>query len=842
MRFMFERRAGWSAAILGLVMFSAQAQESSGDAGSTPAGDSAAAEPSSASPAEPSAPAQDAAAPPASEPAPQESSADAGSPPADAAAPEPAPEPYATIPVASAPEPEPEPMKEKGTGTMLPEIIVTATKREQPIRKIAGTMTALDGEDLEKMGAREMEDYLRLVPGITMQEGDTNSSRTISIRGIGPQPGGNVTTGVLIDNVAMTDPYASYLVPDLDPFDLHDLEVLKGPQGTLFGAGALNGAIRYVLNKPKLDVTEGKAFGNYLTLAHGGAGVNYGAMLNVPIGETIALRGAGMTQKLPGLYDDINANGKHDIDADDGGKHMYRVLGAWQPTDKFKADVFFLRQHNHRNDLSIANNPDGEFTRTITPGPSHSIQEFEIMNLDLRYDFDWFSVVSETSRSKKFQDINYDGSAVAPPAAELGIETLRLHAHAHTLALSQELRLVSPSWSDSPWVWLVGGYFNKYTAHVFLNAPIANTAILASLIGPGGLIPDLPIGLPINLVPNGDGLSAQNVRYEPLQATETSLFGELTRKLFDDDIELTFGARLYKERLFVDPVLEGADAPYGDQIGFGDPQDMRAKGFNPKGSIKWQATHDILIYTTAARGFQFGGVNAPAPIPSDNVYSLSFKPSTIWSYELGTRTDWFSKTLQFDLTGFYINWTDMQLRQDVPSGNTDYIGNVGKARSKGIESSLRWLTPVPGVMLTNSASYIRATVVKPYTTSDGVMIPEGQELPASPHLQTSTSLAYTMYLGAFTGGASVTYSYTGKAWNSVVHEGRIYDYGVLDAGLTFNAERWPMSPELGLNVGNILDRRAYVGSRHIREGSVVLDELVNYNKPRAITARVTLRF
>jgi len=108
---------------------------------------------------------------------------------------------------------------------------------------------------------------------VTLQEGDNDTSRTISIRGVGPQSGGliinnqNATTGVLLDDVSLTDPYGSFLIPDLDPFDLHDLEVLKGPQGTLFGAGALNGAIRYVLNKHQSGVTETKGFANYLKLS-----------------------------------------------------------------------------------------------------------------------------------------------------------------------------------------------------------------------------------------------------------------------------------------------------------------------------------------------------------------------------------------------------------------------------------------------------------------------------------------------------------------------------------------------------------------------------------------------
>ncbi|HZP12415.1 MAG TPA: TonB-dependent receptor [Nevskiaceae bacterium] len=791
--------------------------------------------------------AQEEAPPPASQPAPEEQQA----PPAEQAPPassDGAPQPYPqTVPVPPPAEPKPEVAKD-APKAQLSEVVVTATKREQSMRKIPATINVIKGEDLENMGARELEDYLKLIPGITMQEGDTNQSRAIAIRGIAPQPNGNVTTGVLVDDVAMSDPYASYLVPDLDPFDLKDLEVLKGPQGTLFGAGALNGAIRYVLNKPKLGVTEGRLFANYLTLEpNGGAGVNYGGAINVPLGETFALRAVGMKQTLPGLYDDVNANGKNDIDADRGDKNMWRVLAQWKPIEAFTANAFFLKQHNNRDDLSVANSPNGpppngEFIRTDTPGPSTAVQEFEIANLDLRYDFDWFTLISETSRSKKFQDINYDGSAVADPAAEQGVQSLRLHIHAHTLALSEELRLASPASSDSNWVWLVGGYYNKYTAHFFLNAPVANTAILAPILGPGGLIPNLPIALPINLVPNGDGLSAQNIRYEPLQATEMSLFGELTRKLFDKQVEATLGARLYKERLYGQPVLEGGTAPYGNLIHYADAQNMYAKGFNPKASLKWQATKDLLFYSTVARGFQFGGINVPAPLPSDNTYPLSYKPSTIWSYEIGTRTDWLAHTLQADATVFYIDWTDMQLRQDTQSGNTDYVSNVGKARSMGVESAIRWLTPIPGLMLTNNTSYIRATVQKEYTTSDGDDIPKGQELPASPHVQTSTQLAYKLFFSAFSVAPSVTFSYIGGAWSNVQHETRIFGYGVLDAGLTFMAPQWPMQPEIGVSGSNLLDRRAYNGARFLHVGDTTIDELVNYNKPRAITARVMLRF
>lgn len=749
------------------------------------------------------------------------------------------PETLDTIPVPEAPEPLPETSPPRD-GTQIAEVVVTATKREESARKIAGTVNVLDGEQLEALGAREMDDYLRYVPGVTLQEGDNNSSRTISIRGIGPQPGANTTTGVLIDNVSMSDPYASYLVPDLDPFDLHDLEVLKGPQGTLFGAGALNGAIRYVLNQPRLGVVEGKAFANYQSISQGGDAMSYGAALNVPVGERAALRGVGVWQDLPGLYDDINANGKDDKDADRGDKKMWRVQGLWQPVDRLSLSAFYLKQDNHRDDLNIANNFDGEFVRTDTPGDSYAIQGFEVSNLDVRYDFDWATVISETSLSKKLQDADYDGSAIVEALATRGVETLHLHTLAHTKAFSQEIRLVSAP-GDSPWVWIGGAYYNRYEAQASLNTPIANTEILPMLFDLLGLdrLPGDPLSM---LVPTPEGLSIEYIQHDPLRAEEKSLFGEITRKLFDGRLELTLGGRLYREDLESNVSVDGLLALYAEALGYTGRKTLQSSGFSPKASVKFQWTPSVLLYSTVARGFQFGGLNDPAPLPTDNIYPLTYKPSTIWSYEIGTRTDWFHKKLQLDLTAFLIDWTDMQLRQGTPSGNTDYTDNVSKARSEGIEASMRWLTPLRGLMVINTASLTRATVEEAYTTSDGYEVPVGADLPAAPHLQTSSTLAYDTPIGPFFGGANLSYSYIGKAYSNVVHEMEIYDYGTVDASLKLGAPNWSGAPELTFTVNNLTDERAFVGGRTTNLGPIQNGRIASYNRPRSFLVRLTVSF
>jgi len=776
---------------------------------------------------------------------------DAQSPPATAVAPVAPAEPP---PQAVAPAPAPAPAQivvqdssaalaaeaNAKPATQLGEIVVTATKRDESVRKIPATVDVLKGKDLEDIGAREMEDFLKYVPGITLQEGDTNSNRTISIRGIGPQPGANTTVGTLIDDVSMGDPYNSYLVPDLDPFDLHDLEVLKGPQGTLFGASALNGALRYVLNKPELGNWAFKGFADWLHPQADGHGETFGGAVNIPIGETIAVRAVDVVQEVPGLYDDINANGKDIKDADNGYKRMHRFLGYWKPLDRLTVNAFYLQQKNHKNDLSIANNLDGQFIRTDTPGPSSSTQGFAVENLDVRYNFDWFTVISETSHSTKQQNLDYDASALVEALATQGVQSVRISSFVNSKSNAEEVRLVSAP-GDSPWVWLVGAYINKYSADLTFNTYVANTAVLGSILNSLGLtnLPSDPLSL---LFPTPQGLSVEDIHYSPLTAKEESLFGELTRKLFDDKLNLTVGGRAYRENMSGDVTLNGITAPYGQIENYAGEKTLQAGGFNPKAAATLQATDSILWYANASHGFQFGGFNEPAPIPTDNTFPLQYKPSTIWSYETGLRTDEFHKTLQLDATVFELNWTNLQLQQTTPDGVTTYTENIGAARSKGIEATMRYLTPIPGLTLVNVGSYIHAKVAEPYTTSTGQFVPVGTDLPAAPRLQTATTLAYNTKFGPVRTGAGVTFTHEGHAFNNIEHNAIIFRYNTLDFNYNLSFPYLFMAPALTVNATNLLDTHALIGAQLDQVGNVGDGELGAFVRPRTIDLRLSLKF
>ncbi|HKY91549.1 MAG TPA: TonB-dependent receptor plug domain-containing protein, partial [Nevskiaceae bacterium] len=247
------------------------------------------------------------------------------------------PEPLPTIPVApQQDEPASAPQDGAPAQRGIEEIVVTATKREESVRDIPVSINATTGETLEKMGARDINDYIATVPGITLQESPNGDAggRKLTVRGVGPSEfngvSGNQTVGQFIGDIPMTDPYSNFVTPDLDPFDLQTVEILKGPQGTYFGASALNGAIRYVPTKPVLGEWGVRGFAEGLHIEDGATDGTYAAAVNVPIGETLAFRATGVLQNTPGYIDNLQ---RDDEDADSRRKWSARGGLRWQPSD-----------------------------------------------------------------------------------------------------------------------------------------------------------------------------------------------------------------------------------------------------------------------------------------------------------------------------------------------------------------------------------------------------------------------------------------------------------------------------------------------------------------------------
>lgn len=774
-------------------------------------------------------------------------------------------EPLVTIPVepvtpepatAAAPERSREP-----EATTLEDITVTSTKRVEPLRKLESSVGHIEGEDLEAISARQLEDYLSYIPGITLQP--TNAMfQSIAVRGVGPQSQGlaaNGTVGILINEVPMSDPVSIGVPVDLEPYDLQGFEVLKGPQGTLFGAAALGGAIRYVLQKPQLGLWETRGFVDQLSIGEGGTGMTYGTVVNAPIGNELAFRGVMVSQDVPGLYDHINeSEGTHIPDADSGEKLAWRVLGTYQPSERISLDAVYLSQRSFKNNLTYADNDEYRFEHKNVSGPSTFEIDLTMANLDARYHFDWATLVSSTSRLSKLAIM--DLVLPAGPAGTTGSDPLRNYFRlGKSYSTVQELRLQSPDDSDSPWAWTGGLYYYRHKGQSAFDlhagetgTPAAALFAASNALGVTGITTDqLP-----PLQPSERGVSAIYLSNNPNIGTEKSVFAELSRKFFDD-FKLTLGGRYYDEHLQRHQILGGALVAQvllyeGNGSGaFLDDKVTDASGFNPKVSASWQVTDDVFWYATAARGFQFGGNNNPPVLPTSALrYPFSYKPSTLWSYETGVRTDWLDRTFQLDFTPYLLLWKDLQLEQNTgeQAASSTYTANVGRARAMGAETSTRWLLPIPGLIFGASATYTRAEVREAFRLQDNTFIPVGHDLPQQPHIQYTSTLSYNTYLGVFKTGGALTWQRQGPAWNDLRHGFKIYDYETLAFNWNLGFPEVWLAPEIALNVTNALDEDAFLSggvgtcNSECAEEQGANSAAGTFLRPRAMSLRVSGRF
>lgn len=747
-----------------------------------------------------------------------------------------------TIPVESvrpvALESEPAPTGYE-PATQLDDVVVTATKRARASRELPVSISALHGEDLEKIGARDLKDFISQVPGVTLQDGNQGDAgnRKITVRGVGPSTNGGIAgnqpVGQFIGDIPMTDPYSNFVTPDLDPFDLKSVEILKGPQGTTFGASALNGAIRYVPNDPELGIWSGRGFVDYLSYSEGDAGFSYGGAMNAPLGDTVAVRVVGVIQDAPGAVDNL-ASGE--ADADSREKWTGRGMIRWQPSENWTVTGSYLKQEAKTNDAVIPDHPDGRLESNAHPTPQLVEVGFSLASLDVRYEFDELgTLVLQSSRQDKSAILDADFlSNVA-----LGISAIRVYGDYQIEGTTHEMRLVSPDGGD--WNWIVGAFMLDYSADAIADAYVTNT---------DGL------GLPQNLPENLYGPRGLSIVYGVVapQATERSLYGELERNL-GEQWRVTLGGRYYRTQINGEQKSSGLLSTLYLASGSRETAiNQEDSGFSPKLAVTYKPSEHWTMYAAVARGFQFGGVNGPAllTLPYDNpLTGVPVEPdygsSTIWSRELGVRTDWFDRTLRLDLTLFDLDWTDAQFGQASGGSlaNNLYTDNVGQVRSQGVETSLTWLTPVPGVSFNLNGAYVRARTASDFEDGSGDIVRSGTQMPASPTVQTSAALSWTGYFDGWVPAASLLHTYMGPAWANIRHTGRIYDFQALGLTMSVGRPDWVGAPSLSLGISNLLDERGLVGIGGAVDGTAL--DIGNpptwmYNRPRSISLRLTAEF
>lgn len=615
--------------------------------------------------------------------------------------------------------------------TMLDELIVTATKREENVRDISGSISAISGEQLQAIGAQSYADYLQRVPGVVFSEFQPGTSHAV-IRGVATSSGnvqGQGTTGYYINDVPLTEPGWTIVIPDIDAFDVDRVEVLRGPQGALFGSASMGGAINYVANEADDSGFDAAIEGTVSRTRNADPSYAAKAMVNIPlVTDQLAVRGVVAYRMEQGYLDNIGTGDEGSSDIAVAGGRMSVV---WEPTDATRLSWLSLYQQTEADDAPYRNLAAGELARTtalLEPNDTDVL----IHSLRLEQDLGFADFTAIGSYQEKSQDFLFDftpyrgfyngflGTSFTTP--------MYVVSGGESDGKSLELRLASKG--DGPFQWVVGGmYFEtSKTLYEKLGADGAIAQFDAStnpLFGPGSGVIFAPDD------------SIFNAFYTDLDSKEAALFGEASYS-FTPEWKLSVGGRLYKTEVSSVSTVIGVDSggPPSVAPAIKDKQD----GFSPKVSLTYTPSEDFMVYGLYSEGFRFGTPNIPGlspdPIPSGS------KSDSLKNYEIGIRSTLLGGNLQLDVTAFYIDWQDIQLRLLTPTPpQVNYAGNGGAAAIPGLEVAASWRL-TDKLDLQSSITWMEAEIDEDVVIPGVGTAPKGAQLPGSAEWSLTNTAVY----------------------------------------------------------------------------------------------------
>ncbi|MCC7395192.1 MAG: TonB-dependent receptor [Sphingomonadaceae bacterium] len=642
------------------------------------------------------------------------------------------------------------------------DIVVTATLRDSSLQDVPFSINAQTGEDLERANATTLEAASRNVAGLNIQNLGPGQSQ-VSIRGVSAgqvvrdQPGVKEQVGVYLDESVIS---LSLFTPDLDLFDLNRLETLRGPQGTLFGAGSIGGTIRYITNQPRLGTTEGVIEGNLNLVDGDSLGGQLRGVINLPIGDNAALRAVAYYSRFGGFIDALGPNRVQE-DVNDGRRYGLRVALAFQPSDNLTITPRIVYQEsvydgfNRQEIFNLYANPN---TTTRPPVTFDERQQYLLLDegfrdqtliADLTTRADLGGAVLTLVGSYINRDIlvSRDASALTGsvsvdlgfPAAGVLLPS-NLRDTTDLESWTGEIRLASDN--DSPFQWVVGAFHSQVDRAYSQRLPTPGYDAFTDARFGAGTSAAVANGFPLQSPYNAD---------IPYDIKQFAVFGEASYN-FADMLTLTAGGRYYdfqETRQFI----SGGLFSNGDR----NTDRTSSNGFTPRFLLSWRASDGITVNAQASRGFRLGGVNDPLNIPlcsggAGGVDAMTYgnRPSyddeKSWNYELGVKTQ--GDGFTFNAAAFYNDISNLQMTADAGSCSSRVVFNVPKAHTAGVEFELG-VEPVDGLNLGLSGSILEARFDSSVTTTAGVVIAgfrDGNRLPSTPEFTLAASADYSFDL------------------------------------------------------------------------------------------------
>ena len=728
--------------------------------------------------------------------------------------------------------------------TDLETVIVTASKREEALKDVPMSVTALSGTELDRWQQTQLSDFASQVPGMSLQQPNPGQTRLV-LRGLNVGSVGS-TVATVIDDIpfSMSGAQANgaFFAADVDTYDMNRIEVLRGPQGTLYGATAEGGLIKYVTNAPNLNAFEARVDLGGSTIDGGSTAGSAKGMINLPFwSNKAALRVSAVKEGIPGYIDDPTTGA---TDINHGSKYSIRASLLVKPVDQFSARFTFfdqgleVRTNNFSEVVGAAADPahppadqfsriGGDFINN-SPWPHEVHYDMRVYGLNLQYDFSAASLMSSTSygeiQNRFAQDLTNNN--VAPGITYSDLLGLFIGVYNQPIVVAerqlefvhkfnQELRLASRPGSSlfgHDFDWLGGLFFTRESTvlNQFLDArdPADTSVVLQPPLGGANI---------------------------PADYKEKAVFADFTYH-FTTAFDLALGGR-YSHTDQSSNVQLACCVLYGPGVSF---PAIETSEHSTTWSVapRFHLSQDSMLYARYSTGYRPGGPNLPTPtLPNPPPLA----PDSTRNYELGFKSDLLNHRFSFDIAVFDIDWKDVQILSIVntPAGPVGINGNSGSARNVGVEWNFSW-QPVNGLTLGLLGSYVDAKITE---DAPGLGAFNGDKLPYVPDLTATLNATYNWHaFGNFTGFVGGSWNYVGNAYTNFAtgaateSHAKMPSYDLLRLNLGFENDHY--SFELyGENVGNSRGITDYANN-----GGVNQRGLANFLQPRTIGVQLGAKF
>jgi iron complex outermembrane receptor protein len=608
----------------------------------------------------------------------------------------------------------------------IPDIVVTAQKREESSRKVPISIVVLSGKDLDQQTAGGTLEALTKVPGISQNASDAGSLLSIAVRGVsanGPWGVGGAVVGYYIDNVPFGTVRSAY-VPNTNDFDMARIEVLRGPQGTLYGASALNGVVHIVTNEADPTKFEFKTRLNVSAIENGAIGYRGDVAINVPIiPDKLAIRVVGSDEFLGGW---VNQPVRGVKNANSVTNKSLRVKVDARPTDYLRIDLLAWISREHEAAAPYADESNNQYTPIEQP----ETNAFEVFNGKVTLDLPFMSISSSTSYMNMREKLATDFSWLTSPALPTtpGIQAFQLSTSLPARIFAQEF-LVNSSGSGV-WRWSAGAFYRKITASSYQT---------------------LPFALPGSYDYRDDSES-------------TAEFFQITRTFADDHVEITAGLRNFNDKVRSRTIiLPTSFLPYFDDT-------FKFHAVTPRVVATWLPDSSKTFYVSYSQGFRSGFGQPPLTLAS--VPSVPpTRPDKLHNYEIGSKGSLFGGKLSYDVSVYYMKWNDVQI-----SGSYEYKPNLflaaeingPSASGFGTDISVT-LRPVPGLQLGGTLSYNGLKLDGNIYQGPAVLYRKGQRLLSSARDTESFFLNYLFDIGpAFQGRFNAAANFRSKLSSAII--------------------------------------------------------------------------